>query len=166
MAFTISAFAFEDTLTLDRCRIINDATDNSLPSKLAVNFQLPESIVNKEVLLAEIIIRFPIENYGSDSLLELRFNPLLYQPPEGDIDYVDIEATTDSLGAGAWTCLFDSVAFFKVDITEFVRGIASGERENYGLIGTLDLLGDNNIIVPENLSETIRDQARVKIIYK
>jgi hypothetical protein len=77
MAFTISAFAFEDTLTLDRCRIINDATDNSLPSKLAVNFQLPESIVNKEVLLAEIIIRFPIENYGSDSLLELRFNPLL-----------------------------------------------------------------------------------------
>jgi hypothetical protein len=47
-----------------------------------------------------------------------------------------------------------------------MREVAGGDRINYGLIGALDLLGENNIVVPENLAEAIRDHARVRILYK
>jgi len=166
MALTISALAFEDTLTFDRCQIINDPTDASQPSKLVVHFQLPEAIAGREVILAEITTRMGITNVQQDSLLELRFAPLLSQPFVGEVDYADIEAITDSMGVGAWTCRFDSAAYFRVDITEFVRAVSQGERDNFGLVGTLDLLGEANVILSENLAGAIQNDARVRVIYK
>jgi len=166
LALTVSAIASEDTLYLDRCQIVNHPTDLSLPSMLLTHFQLPEVIAGKEVLLAEITIRLGIRNLQQDSLLELRLSPLLSSPPEGDCDYGDIEAITDSLGAGVWTCRFDSAAYFQVDITEFMRAVAQRERDNFGLVGTLDLLGEANVILPENLAEAIQNDARVRVIFK
>jgi len=165
-ALAINAFAIEDTLSLDRCQIINHETDRSMPSKLLIHFMLPERMSGREIILAEITSRATLRNIQRDSLLELYFHPFLAQPPENNADYDALEEITDSLGAGAWTCRFDSALSFRVDITGYMREVAGGDRINYGLIGALDLLGENNIVVPEKLAEAIRDHARVRILYK
>jgi len=161
-----SALAAEDTLSLDRCQIVNDGDNLDSPSRLVITFTIPDDLLNKEVLLAEFATGFTYRNRLGDSLLELRFNPLLSALPEGDIDYQSLDAITDSMGAGVWTCRFDSAASFKVDITEFVRELAERVRPNFGLVGVFDLLGESNIVVPENLNLPIRNRARVRVIYK
>jgi hypothetical protein len=166
LAIAVNSFASEDTLSFDRCQIVNDVNDHSLPSKLIIHFQLPEGMMGKEILLAQIITKISLRNVNKDSLLELSFSPFLSLPPEGDLYYEELEAMTDSLVAGSWTCRFDSAASFQVDITEFVRQVADGHRQNFGLAGAFDLLGDRNLRLPENLAGPIQNRARITIIYK
>lgn len=168
MALAVSAPAFsgEISLSLDRCQIINDQDDNTQPSKLLIHFALPEEVMGKEVFYAKFMTSFALRNVGRDSLLELRFCPLLSAPPDDAPDYQSLEAITDSMSAGSFICRIGNAARFEVYITEFVREVAEGVRPNYGLVGAFDLLGGANIIIPGNLSGPIRDQARIRVIYK
>lgn len=166
LAIAGPVLATEDTLSLDRCQIVNDGSNLDSPSKLVITFTIPDDLLNKEVLLAEFTTGFTYRNRLGDSLLELRFNPLLSALPEGDIDYQSLDAITDSMSAGSWTTLFGSEAGFHVYITDFLQEVVLGERPNFGLVGTLDLLGDANVVLPENLGEAIRRNAILRVIYK
>jgi len=161
-----SALAAEDTLSLDRCQIVNDGDNLDSPSRLVITFTIPDDLLNKEVLLAEFTTGFTYRNRLGDSLLELRFNPLLSALPEGDVDYQSLGAISDSMTAGSWTTTFGSDAGFHVYITDFLQKVVLGERHNYGLVGTLDLLGDANLVLPENLAGPIRNHAVLRVIYK
>jgi hypothetical protein len=153
-------------MTLDRCQIVNDEDNSDSPSKLLITFTIPDELLNKEILLAEFTTSFTYRNRLGDSLLELRFYPLLSALPEGDVDYQALGAVSDSMTAGSWTTTFGSEAGFHVYITDFLQEVVMGERNNFGLVGTLDLLGDANVVLPENLGEAIRNHAVLRVIYK
>jgi hypothetical protein len=166
LALSAPAFSGEITLSLDTCQIINDQDDNSQPSKLLIHFALPDEVMGKEVFYAKFTTTFALGNVGRDSLLELRFCPLFLAPPDDAPDYQSLEAITDSMSAGSFICRIGNEARFEVYLTEFVREVAEGVRPNNGLVGTFDLLGDANIVLPENLGEAIRRNAVLRVIYK
>lgn len=166
MALSLSAFGAEINIGLDRCVILNNVNDNSLPTKIGLHFALPDTLMGKEIIYAAMEGSLSVHHAGLDSLFELYFWPLLSAWPVGEYDYAGIEAITDSLGAGNYTIrLGDSLAF-AIDITGFVRDVADRVRPNYGLIGTADLLGNGNIILSDAIGERLRNIVRVKVIFK
>jgi hypothetical protein len=166
LALAAGAGALEDTLSLGRCEIINHPTDASQPSLLFVTFQFPESMIGKEVMRAELSTRFSLGRERLASPLELRFSPLLIPAPENNPNYEELGTLLDSMGAGSWLCPPDSVPSFRVDITEFARQVVQGERANLGLVGSFSMMGHENIRIAEELSEMIRGNARVRVVYK
>jgi len=161
-----SGHSGEVTLSLDQCRVVNNQQDNSQPSKLLLEFTIPQNLIGAEVFYAKFTMPFALPNNSPDSIFELRFYPLVTEAPEGDIDYQALDAITDSMGVGASICQSEDSTWFEVHITEYVREVTEGIRRNYGLVGTVDLLGERNIVVPENLAGIIRNHASVRIIYK
>jgi hypothetical protein len=166
LAFFAGAFAAEINIGLDRCVILNDSTDISTPTKVALSFTLPDSLMDREIVYAELRGWLSLHHNGSDSLFELRFYPILGDWSEGQYDYQNIEAITDSLSVGLYTIRQGDSSAFHVDLTGFVMQLAQSERTNYGLIGTADLIGDANLRLPERLGARLRDLLRIRIIYK
>ncbi|HBZ00870.1 MAG TPA: hypothetical protein DEO84_06055 [candidate division Zixibacteria bacterium] len=166
MALSLSAFGAEINIGLDRCVILNNVNDNSLPTKIGLHFTLPDTLLGKEIIYAAMEGSLSVHHAGLDSLFELYFSPLLAEWPDRAYDYSGIEAITDSMGAGNYTIRLGDSSAFAIDITGFVREVADRVRPNYGLIGTADLLGDTNIILPDAVGENLRSQVRVKVIYK
>jgi len=100
------------------------------------------------------------------------FLPYDDTPSSGDwghetIDYheeaVDL---ADSLMTGLYTIRLTGQNEFHIDITDFVFEVVEEQRTNYGLIVFTDLLGDNNLRLPANLGNVIKDSASVRIVYK
>lgn len=165
LALSWGATAAEINIGVDRCVILNSA-DDSAPSKIAVSFTLPDSLMGKEIVYAELGTWLTLHHDGPDSLFELRFYPLSSEWSEGQYDYEDIEAITDSMSAGVYTIRLGDSSTFHVDLTNFVMQLAQRGRTNYGLIATADLLGDDNIRLPEALGERLRNRLMVRLIYK
>jgi hypothetical protein len=165
LALSLSAFAAEVNIGVDRCVILNSA-DDSAPSKIAVSFTLPDSLMGKEIVYAELGTWLTLHHNGPDSLFELRFYPILAEWSEGQYDYEEIEAITDSMSAGVYTIRLGDSSTFHVDLTGFIMQLSQRERTNYGLIATADLLGDGNIRLPEALGERLRNRLMVRLIYK
>lgn len=161
-----SALAAEITVSLDRCAVLNDPNDNSAESKVALHFALPDEVVGQEIIYAELYAPVRLQNQETDLMFELILFPLLSDWTENNIDYENSEAITDSLSAGAYTVSLGSQNEFRLDITSYIMATAAGERTNYGLVATADLLGDDNIRLPENLGLAIKEAAKLKIIYK
>jgi hypothetical protein len=166
LVFSVGVFAADTSINMNRCAVFNDTTDSRVPSKIGLSFILPDSLMGKEIIYAELKGKLSVHHNGLDSLFELRIYPLISAWPEGVFSYQDAESISDSMSAGVCTIrLGDSVAF-NIDVTSFVREIALRERSNFGLIGTADLLGDSNIRLPDALGERLRDIIKLRVIYK
>ncbi len=161
-----SALAGDMSLSLDRCQVVNNSEDRPTPSKIVLNFTIPQDLIDKEIVFAELSGSFALQTGIRDSSMEFRFCPLLSQLPEGPLDYSSLESVTDSMSAGSWIATIGGETSIRVPLTEFIREVAGGERQNYGLVGTADLLGDNNLRLPEVLGEQLRELIRIRIIYK
>jgi len=166
LALSLCALAEEANFSLDRCTILNNAEDSTAPSKIALAFTLPDSLLDKDIIYAELSGWLELHNDGPDSLVELYFMPLMADWPDGQYDYTGIEAITDSLGAGNYTFRLSDSSAFDVDITRFIMDVSDSVRVNYGLIGTVDLLGESNIRLSEALGEQLQNSVRVKVTYK
>ena len=55
---------------------------------------------------------------------------------------------------------------FHIDISNFVSEVANGNKDNNGLIVLADLLGDDNLRLPSNIGNAIRNTATVRIVFK
>ena len=161
-----AAMAAEVRIGLDRLAILNDQDDMNAESKLALHFALPQDVVQKEIVYAEMIISVPVAPVESDSLYELLFFPLLSDWREDNIDYDGCEGMTDSILVGSFMVKLGESDEFRIDVTPFVKEVVVGERTNHGLIAMADLLGDRNLKIPDNLYGPMRSAARVKIVYK
>ena len=159
-------YAAETSVGLDRCVVLNDQTNQSAESAVAMHFNLPNSVTDKEILYAEINFSFTFQTPHQGSLYEFMMFPALEEWSEETIDYEEAEDIADSLMTGAYTIRLANQNEFHIDITNFVFDIVEGERTNYGLIVLADLLGDNNLRLPGNLGGIIRNVASVRIVYK
>ena len=157
------AIADETSTTFDRCVVLNDSENQTAESKLAIYFDLPESVDETEVIYVEIEFDLTLQAPQGSSIFELRAYPLLSNWTEQSIEY---DALTDSLSYGSYTISIGDQDDFHIDITEFVREIVEEERTNYGLMFDADLLGDSYIRVPANTGNAIKTNAVVNIIYK
>lgn len=166
LVLSIGAFGAEVSLNLDRCVILNNSEDSLAPSKIAIHFTFPDSLLGKEMIYAELSGLLALHSDGPDSLFELRFYRLLSNIPQDEPNYQDIGAITDSMSTGVYTIRLGDSSAFHVDITPFLMGLSNRETANHGLIATADLLGDSNIKLQEALGERLRDRLRIKLIYK
>jgi len=162
----VPAFGAEVTVGLDRCVVLNDSNDNSAESRFAFSFTLPDEVSGKEIIYSEIYLPLAIQNRDSEQHYEFILFPLTSPWSENEISYDNSEAITDSLSVGAYTVTLESTNNFHIDITSFVLELSAGTRTNHGLIGYADLLGDDNIRLPENLGQAIINNAAVRIIYR
>lgn len=166
LAIASSVFGAETTINLDRCAVLNSQSDNTAESKVALHFVLPEEVMTKEIIYAEIYIPVNIQNQSPERPYEFVLFPILSDWAENDIDFENSEAVTDSMSVGAYTVSLASTNEFHIDITSFIMAITSGERVNNGLLAIADLLGDENLRLPENLGQAIKNATLVKIIYR
>lgn len=156
----------EVTTSLDRCVILNDAGDNSVESIMALHFNLPNVLTEKEIVSAEIYFPLTISSPSEGPLYEFRLFPAFSDWTEGGIDFREADGIADSLSVGAYTVQLADSNDFHIDITSFVIDLHEGELTNYGLIARGELLGDDNIQLSENLNQCIKTNATVKIVYK
>jgi hypothetical protein len=159
-------WAAEISLNLDRCTVLNDATDQAAESKIALHFPIPDSLSGRRIYYVEMIIDVPIEYDGTDSLFELLLFPLMASWQEGNIDYNGSAAITDSALIGTAMVTLGNSNELHVDITSYVNEVLAGGRSNHGLIAQADLLGEGNLQISDNLGGQMRNAARVRIVYK
>jgi len=159
-------YAAETSVGLDRCVVLNDATNQSAESMAAIYFDVPDSLLGKEILYAELAFPLSIQALNDSSLYEFMVFPATSQWSEQTINYEEAIELADSLMTGAYTIKLTDQAEFHIDITNFVSEIAREVRSNYGLIVVADLLGDNNIRLPSNTGNAIKNNASVRIVYK
>jgi hypothetical protein len=157
------ANAEEINISLDRCAILN-SNDDSPQGKIALHFPLPDSM--EEVFFAEIIISLPVQPQGGDSLLELHLFPLLVDWQENDIDFDGSASITDSMSTGSSMIKLGGNRQFHIDITPYIKDIMADSRANYGFMVLPELLGGQNISIPDNQDTPIRNSATVRIIYR
>ncbi len=160
------ALTAEDTLSLDRCVILNRAGHQEAESKIAIHFALPEELNDKEIMYAELYFDLPPFRLQSDSLFEIRVYPILAEWSEGNIGYSTSESITDSISVGANYLQLRDSTHFQIDLTSYVRGVIEGERQNFGLIGLTDLFGNANLRLPDGLSGQLRQLARIRVVYQ
>ena len=166
LTIAIPAVAAEISVGLDRCVILNAENDDTAESKFAFSFTLPDEIANKEIIYSEVFVPLAVQNPDSGSHYEFILFPLTLNWSENEIDYESSGAITDSLSVGAYTVTLESTNEFHIDITSFVMNLCMGERNNYGLIGYADLLGDGSIRLSESIGEAMRNAAIVRIVYR
>ncbi len=166
ITMAISAVGAEISVGIDRCVILNDQNDNTAESRFAFSFTLPNEISGKEIIYSEIYIPLAMQNRDAGLHYEFILFPFTSTWSENEIDYDNSEAITDSLSVGAYTVTLESTNEFHIDITSFVMNLCLGERNNYGLIGYADLLGDGNIRLSESIGEAMRNAAIVRIVYR
>jgi hypothetical protein len=154
------------TFNLDRCVVLNSLSHQDADSKVAIHFALPDDLTGKEIMYAELTFSLPSFRLQADSLFEIRFYPLLAEWSEGDISFDNSEAITDSMGAGLFTVKLADTNSFHFDFTEYIREAVERTRDNFGLIGQTDLLGDTSVRLPDNLNIPIRAQAQIRVMYK
>ena len=165
LALASLAWGAEDTLSLDRCVVLNSSSHQDAESKVAIHFAIPEELNGKEIIYAEMFFDLPAFRLHEDSLFEIRFYPLLAEWSENDLTFDNCEAITDSMSAGLFTVKLADTNSFHFDLTSYIREAVEGDRENFGLIGQADLLGDANLRLPGNLNDRIRNVARIRVIY-
>ncbi len=158
--------AAEITVNLDRCVVLNSNNDRTAESRVALHFDLPPELVGKEVIFAELYFELPIQPLRSDSLFELRFASFSAEWWENTIDYDNSIEIADSIGVGCHTAVLGINNLFQIDLTDYLMAIVEGNRLNYGLLASADLLGDLNIRLQDNLGPVIRQAARVRIVYR
>ncbi len=166
LLIAVPAFGAEVTVGLDRCVVLNDSNDNTAESRFAFSFTLPDEITGKEIIYSEIYIPLVMQNRDAGLHYEFILFPFTSTWSENEIDYQNSEAITESLSVGAYTVTLESTNNFHIDITSFVLELSAGTRTNHGLIGYADLLGDDNIRLPENLGQAIVNNAAMRIIYR
>lgn len=166
LSLPIIASAAEDTLILDRCVILNSEDNQAAESKIALHFPLPEDLTGKEIQYAELSFQLPSMSLDIDSLYEITFCPCLANWSDDDITYDNSQTLTDSLSSGSFIKKLGDENELHVDLTQYLVQVNEGQRQNYGLIGLTDLLGDGNLRLPDNLGETLRGQARIRVVYK
>ena len=79
---------------------------------------------------------------------------------------VDLQPGASYFYAGTYTVKLADSNAYHIDITSYVMEIAGGGRDNFGLVGTAELLGNDNLRLPEGLGSNLRNEARIMVIYK
>jgi hypothetical protein len=166
LASNKNALSDQITIGLDRCVVINTSTHQNGDSKVAVHFDLPRELSEKEIVFAELSFSLPSMRLQADSLLLIRFFPLLAEWTEGDINYDGSGAFTDRVTAGGYSTPHADSNSFNFDLTFYIKDIVDGQRNNFGLVGKANLLGNDIIRLPDNLNSFVRNRARLKIIYR
>jgi hypothetical protein len=166
IALPAIALSSEITFGLDRCVVLNSQIDQSAESNIAFHFTLPEELSGTEIMYAELYFTVPAVELGSDSLYMLRLVPFLTEWSENGITYENCSSIVDSIGVGVFTIQLADTNAFHIDFTQYVKEVVEGNRENFGVIGQADLLGDNNLRLPESLANELLAQARIKVIYQ
>jgi hypothetical protein len=165
-AASTTAYAADTSIGLDRCVVLNHPTNQSAESMAAMYFDIPDSLLGKEILYVELSFSFSLQSQNDSSLYEFMIYPAIDEWSEETIDYEEAIDLTDSLMAGSYTIRLTNQNEFHVDITNFVFEVAEEERTNYGLIVFADLLGDDNLQLPENTGNSIKNSGSVRIVYK
>jgi hypothetical protein len=166
LAISPVLYGAEISVGLERCVVLNHPTNQSAESMAAVYFDVPDTVLNKEIIYAELNFPFSLQALNDSSLYEFLMYPALNEWSEGTIDYEEAESLADSLMAGSYTIRLTNQSAFHIDLTNFIYEVAKGERTNYGLITVADLLGYDNLRLPTNAGNVIRNSATVRIVYK
>jgi len=159
-------YGAETSVGLDRCVVLNHPTNQSAESMAAIYFDIPDSLLGKEVLYVELYFSFSLQGQNDSSLYEFMMFPATDEWSEETIDYEEAVDSADSLMAGSYTVRLTDQNEFHIDITNFVFEVVEEERTNYGLIAFTDLLGDDNLQLSGSIGSTIENNATIKIIYK
>lgn len=160
------AYAEETSVGLDRCVVLNHPTNQSAESMAAMYFDIPDSLLGKEILYVELSFSFSLQGQNDSSLYEFMMYPAIDEWSEETIDYEEATDLADSLMTGSYTIRLTNQNEFHIDITNFVYEIVEEERTNYGLIVFADLLGDDNLRLPTNTGNAIKNSASVRIVFK
>ncbi len=166
LSLCAGAMAEQTTLSLDRCVILNSSNRQNSDSKVAIHFILPQELQGRDIIFAELSFSLPALRLHADSLFLIGFYPLLADWSEGDISYDGSEALTDSMTAAVNTAQLADSTSINFDLTFYIKDIVDGHRTNFGLIGKANLLGNENIRLPDALNNRIRNQATLRVIYK
>jgi|GEM_PF-4486055 len=166
LAISPILYAAETSVVLDCCVILNHPTNQSAESMGAIFFDIPDSLLGKEILYAELAFPLSLQALNDSSLYEFMVFPAIDEWSGETIDFEEAEELLDSLMAGSYAIRLTNQSEFHIDITNFVSEIAGELRSNYGLIAVTDLLGDNNIRLPSNTGNAIKNNASVRIVYK
>lgn len=159
-------FAAETSVGLDRCVVLNHPTNQSAESMAAIYFDIPDSLMGREILYVELGFSFSLQSQHDSTLYEFMMYPAIDEWSEETIDYEEAEDLADSLMSGSYTVRLSNPNEFHIDITNFVFEVVEEERTNYGLIVFTDLLGDDNLRLPTNTGSAIENSASVRIVFK
>jgi hypothetical protein len=166
LVISTALYGTEISVGLDRCVVLNHPINQLAESMAAIYFEIPDSLSGKEIIYVEIDFPFSIQGLNDSSLYEFMLYPATGEWSEEAIDYNQAVNLADSLMTGAYTIRLTDQSEFHIDITDFVSEVVKGNEINYGLIAFADLLGDNNLRLPENLGDVISNNGGVRIVYK
>jgi hypothetical protein len=161
-----TSFAGELTLPLDRCLVVNTNDDLTAPTKLVLEFAIPEMLIGKEILIAEFTGGFSLSGKLPNSNIEFRLWPLMERLPQNGWDYYSLDNLSDSLSAGSWISPLTELTSFRVFITDYMREVSLAERNHYGFVATINAIGETQVQLPNNIGEFIIGHSAIRVIYK
>lgn len=160
------AMAEQISFGIDRCVVLNSVNHQDTNSKVAIHFNLPPELRGRDVVFAELSFSLPAMRLSADSLLLIRFYPLLADWSENNLNYDGSQAITDSLTAGVNTAQLADSNLFSFDLTFFIKDIVDGHRDNFGLIALTSLLGNDFVRLPEGIRQRLVNGLRIKVVYQ
>jgi len=161
------AISGEVAVDLDRAAMI--MPDNEDPDiygpRIAVHFSLPEVVDGADITFAELYV--PLANidfqYDGDGILEIQAQNISSDwSEENAADFNDVDSSTFY----TYTIDLSAGEAIHMDITEFIKSLASEEADNFGLMLMPIKLDQNVFQFPRNIISLFSNSARVKIVYE
>ena len=168
------ASAGEATLDFDQVAYLAPTLEesNTVSSRIAIHFALPEALDGAEILYAEIFMPIDLSNIhaAGDLTLEIMARDITTEWTEEDADWSspwdETGGDLDSLSFYSYTFTLADADEIHMDITEYVKSIAAPDAYNFGLM-LMPVKHDQNVFhLPRYIVSLIKNSAQIKIIYE
>jgi hypothetical protein len=139
IAFMISpVIADEITVNIDRIALLTPPQQDreSQSDRIALRFDIPDSLSGKHIVYAEIVsdLNFGNIEYDGDMNIELQAYNIGSNWDSETASWYGLADDIDSLNFYSYTFKIDGDSKIFLDVTRYVKGVAIGNHNNFGLM--------------------------------
>jgi hypothetical protein len=167
------AIAGEVTVDVDRLALLEPAQDDydSLSSRIAIHFNIPDSLEGKKVIYAELLIPLNFSNIDivGERILELQAHNITSEWDGNagwNAPWENAGGDIDTLSFYTYTLKMEGETSVYMDVTHFVKPIIESNTDNFGLM-LIPIKHDQNVFhIYRGVYNQIANSARLKIKYR
>jgi hypothetical protein len=162
-------FAGEVTIKIDRMVSLVPAIEDveNENSRFAIHFNMPEDIVESDIIYAEIIIDLDQRavNYRGNTKVDFQAYGINSYWDEETGNWDNLANRIDSSSFYSYTFDLASDTTISMDITQYIESISQSDSDNFGLMIIPHKLEQRVFHLENQVMDLIRNNARIRIVY-
>ena len=166
---SLSAIADEITVDINRIALLTppQRDGESESNRIALHFDIPDSLSGKHIVYAEIIADLDFSNVDNNenTSIELQAYNIGSNWDTDGADWNNLADDIDTLNYYTYTFDISNESKVFMDVTGFIKDIIQGKRDNFGLMLIPHKFDQWAYQIDSSIVSQIGANARLRIVY-